>query len=111
MYHGYTVIDAHAHIFPDKIAERATDGISQFYDLPMSHQGSMGQLLDSGDRAGMDGYLVCSTATNPAQTEAINSFIGAPKEKSVPEWCHSGACHCHRQKFPLPDGGGCLWHK
>lgn len=77
MYHGYTVIDAHAHIFPDKIAERATDGISQFYDLPMSHQGSMGQLLDSGDRAGMDRYLVCSTATNPAQTEAINSFIGA----------------------------------
>lgn len=77
MYNGYTVIDAHAHIFPDKIAEKATDGISQFYDLPMSHQGSMGELLASGDKAGLDGYLVCSTATHPAQTEAINSFIGA----------------------------------
>ncbi len=77
MYHGYTVVDAHAHIFPDKIAERATEGISEFYNLPMSHQGSMGQLLESGDRAGMDGYLVCSTATHPAQAEAINAFISA----------------------------------
>ncbi|MBQ8688434.1 MAG: amidohydrolase family protein [Ruminococcus sp.] len=75
MYHGYTVVDAHAHIFPDKIAERATDSISQFYDLPMSHQGSMGELLESGDRAGIDGYLVCSTATHPEQAAAINSYI------------------------------------
>lgn len=75
MYQGYTVVDAHAHIFPDKIAERATDGISQFYDLPMSHQGSIGELLESGDKAGIDGYLVCSTATHPAQAEAINSYI------------------------------------
>lgn len=77
MYNGYTVVDAHAHIFPDKIAERATEGISHFYDLPMRHQGSMEQLLASGDPAGIDGYLVCSTATTPAQTEAINNYIGA----------------------------------
>ena len=77
MYNGYTVVDAHAHIFPDKIAERATDGISQFYDLPMSHQGSIGELLASGDPAGIDGYLVCSVATHPAQTEAINNYIHA----------------------------------
>ena len=77
MYNGYTVVDAHAHIFPDKIAERATDGISQFYDLPVSHQGSIGELLASGDPAGIDGYLVCSVATHPAQTEAINNYIHA----------------------------------
>ncbi len=75
MYRGYTVVDAHAHIFPDKIAERATEGISHFYDLPMSHQGSIHELFESGDRAGIDGYLVCSTATQPAQAEAINNYI------------------------------------
>ena len=29
------IIDAHAHIFPDKIASRAADGISSFYDIPV----------------------------------------------------------------------------
>ncbi len=75
MYQGYTVVDAHAHIFPDKIAERATEGIGQFYDLPMSHQGSMSELLESGNRAEIDGYLVCSPATHPAQAPSINAYI------------------------------------
>ncbi|MDD6268824.1 MAG: amidohydrolase family protein [Oscillospiraceae bacterium] len=75
MFNGYTVVDAHAHIFPDKIADKATEGISNFYNLPMSHKGSMEELLASGDKAGLDGYLVCSTATHPAQSEAINTFI------------------------------------
>ncbi len=75
MYNGYTIVDAHAHIFPDKISERATLGISQFYDIPMCHEGNIAQLLESGDKAAIDGYLVCSVATHPAQTEAINSYI------------------------------------
>lgn len=75
MYHGYTVIDAHAHVFPDKIAEKATDGISEFYDLPMSHQGNIHELFASGDKVGIDGYLVCSAATHPSQAKAINHYI------------------------------------
>lgn len=75
MYRGYTVVDAHAHIFPNKIAEKATYGISQFYNLPMSHQGNVHELFESGDKAGIDGYLVCTAATHPAQAEAINSYI------------------------------------
>lgn len=34
------IIDAHAHIFPDKIASRAADGISSFYDIPVRFDGS-----------------------------------------------------------------------
>jgi len=75
MYNGYTVIDAHAHIFPDKIAGKATDGISEFYDIPMSHQGNVHELFASGDKVGIDGYLVCSAATHPSQTKAINHYI------------------------------------
>lgn len=92
MYNGYTVVDAHAHIFPDKIAERATEGISHFYDLPMRHQGSMEQLLASGDPAGIDGYLVCSTATHPAQAEAINNYIGCVL-KEYPQCVGFAALH------------------
>ena len=32
------IIDAHAHIFPDKIAQKATDNIGSFYDLYMNFQ-------------------------------------------------------------------------
>ena len=38
MKNGYTIFDAHAHVFPNKIAERATSSISVFYDdMPMLH--------------------------------------------------------------------------
>lgn len=33
------IIDAHAHIFPDKIAQKATDNIGSFYDLYMNFDG------------------------------------------------------------------------
>ena len=60
MVEGYSIIDAHAHIFPDKIAEKATTGISKFYGLPMYHQtGSVKELLQSGKEDGVDGFLVC----------------------------------------------------
>lgn len=76
MKNGYTIFDAHAHVFPNKIAERATSSISVFYDdMPMQHIGSMEQLLKSGANAGIDGYLICSTATNVAQVQAINQFL------------------------------------
>ena len=39
MKNGYTIFDAHAHVFPNKIAERATSSISVFYDdMPMQQR-------------------------------------------------------------------------
>ena len=73
--HNYTIIDAHAHIFPAKIAEKATLNIGHFYDIPMSHIGASETLLDKGARINVARYLVCSTATRPAQVEHINTFI------------------------------------
>lgn len=69
------IIDAHAHIFPEKIAQKAVASIGQFYDIPMGHQGLSQSLLDSGSRIGVSRYLVCSTATTPAQVTSINDFI------------------------------------
>ena len=73
--HNYTIIDAHAHIFPAKIAEKATQNIGHFYDIPMCHTGSADILLEKGARIHIARYLVCSTATRPAQVEHINTFI------------------------------------
>ena len=72
---AYRIIDAHAHIFPEKIAQKATKSIGDFYDLPMDWIGSSEQLIKSGEKIGVRYYLVCSTATKPKQVESINEFI------------------------------------
>ena len=40
------IIDTHAHIFPDKIAQKAVKSISDFYDgTVMTHIGSSEELI------------------------------------------------------------------
>ncbi len=92
MKDGYTIIDAHAHIFPDKIAEKATAGISQFYDLPMAYQGTIAELIQNGFDAGVDGFLVCSVATTVSQVNAINLFL-ASCASAYPMCVPFGALH------------------
>lgn len=71
----FEIIDAHTHIFPDKISEKATVNIGRFYDIPMSCIGDSKRLLEAGDEIGTSRYLVCSTATSAAQVVSINDFI------------------------------------
>lgn len=75
IYEKYQIIDAHAHIFPEKIAENATVNIGQFYDLPMRNCGMSRKLIESGSKIGVTNYLICSTATAPHQVNSINMFI------------------------------------
>ncbi len=69
------IIDAHAHIFPEKIANKAVQSISDFYETPMKHSGYAESLVKSGNKIGVDNYLVFSTATKAEQVESINNFI------------------------------------
>jgi len=69
------VIDCHTHIFPPKIAEKASESIGHFYDIPMKYDGTLDTLLSIGDKAHIDSYVVHSVATNPSQVEQINNFI------------------------------------
>lgn len=69
------IFDAHCHIFPAKIAAKATGSIGGFYDSPMAELGAPEVLLAEMDRAGIAQALVCSTATKPEQVTAINDFI------------------------------------
>lgn len=88
----YEIIDAHAHIFPEKIAENATINIGNFYDIPMSGCGMSSKLIESGRKIGVSRYLVCSTATSPRQIRSINSFIST--ECTVhPEYFGFGTTH------------------
>ena len=39
------VINSHCHIYPSKIAARAVEGIGDFYDLHMSLNGTVNDLI------------------------------------------------------------------
>ncbi len=70
------IIDAHAHIYPEKIAKKATDTIGTFYDIEMEMPaGTAERLLEDGARAGVGRYVVHSVATTAHQVRSINEFI------------------------------------
>lgn len=77
------IIDGHTHIFPDKIAQKASDSIGDFYKLPMRYDGSVKTLLSIAQQNGIDMQLVHSVATVPEQVASINNFI-ADTVKSHP---------------------------
>ena len=70
------IIDAHAHIYPEKIAAKATDTIGVFYDIKMEMPaGTADRLVEVGQQAGISRYVVHSVATTPRQVRSINEFI------------------------------------
>ena len=71
----YTVTDAHCHIYPEKIAARAVAGTDGFYGINSCCKGTVSDLLEVGDAAGVDRFVVQSVATTPHQVERINEFI------------------------------------
>ena len=76
------IIDAHAHIYPMKIAEKATEVIGEFYDIKMSlPAGTAERLLYDGKEVGISKFVVHSVATKAKQVESINNFITEECEK------------------------------
>ena len=70
------IYDAHAHIFPQKIAEKASRSIGDFYDgAPMFCSALLENLKKHGNLAGIEKFLVCSSAVIPSQVFGINDFI------------------------------------
>ncbi len=76
------IIDAHAHIYPNKIAEKATNAIGKFYDIKMEMPaGTPEQLLEDGLKAGISKFIVHSCATKPEQVRSINEFVKSEIDK------------------------------
>jgi len=93
------IIDAHSHIFPTKIAEKAVGSIGAFYnDIKMAHEGTSEALLASGKAINVSKYLVFSTATRPEQVESINRFIVSECKKHD-EFLGLGTMHLDYEDF------------
>jgi hypothetical protein len=70
------VIDAHCHIYPPKIAERATKGVGDFYSIPMANtNGTAERLLEVCEGTPIERNIVHSVATSAKQVQSINDFI------------------------------------
>ncbi|MBQ2764097.1 MAG: amidohydrolase [Firmicutes bacterium] len=93
------IIDAHCHIFPDKLANKATKAIGDFYDIEMFSPASSAALLTAGAAIGTSLYMVSSAATTPEQTYSINDFISG-QCKLHPEFFGLAAMH-----YQIPDVG------
>ena len=91
------IADSHSHIFPAPLAEKATQSISQFYEIPMTNVASAEVLLQQEKEAGIEVTLVCNSAVSASQVPSINRFI-AEECKAHPEFIGLGSV------FPGMDG-------
>jgi hypothetical protein len=46
------IIDFHTHVFPDALAQKASDNIGKFYDIPTQFDGTLETLFRLGAAAG-----------------------------------------------------------
>lgn len=75
------IIDAHTHVYPEKIAKKATQAIGVFYDIEMEMpSGTTDRLIEDGKNAGISRYVVHSVATTAHQVRSINEFIKRESE-------------------------------
>lgn len=89
----YRIIDSHCHIYPDKIAQKASDATADFYGLSLSMDGKISTLLEHGEKAGIDHFIVQSVATTPKQVSSINKFIAASVAASGGRFTGLGTLH------------------
>ena len=94
------VIDMHTHIFPDKVAEKATVATAQYFDLPEppNHHGKVKELADVLAEAGVEYAMVFSAATTAHQVESIHRFIYEQCRK-YPQFIPCGTLHAEYENY------------
>lgn len=88
-----TIIDVHAHIYPDAIAQRAANAIGVFYDIPMHLDGTVQELITHSDKAGIGQSWVHSAAVTPNRVKAVNDFIISEAQKHADRFVGFGTMH------------------
>ena len=69
-------IDIHTHIYPDKIAKKATDSVRDFYQIEGSNMdGTVDMLLRRGMEAGIERFVVLPVSNTPGRVRSINTFL------------------------------------
>ena len=70
-------IDFHTHIFPDHVADRAVQSLTEAYDVKPEGAATVAGLLATMEQAGVDRAVVCPVATRPDQVTSVNRWVSA----------------------------------
>lgn len=87
------IIDTHCHIYPDKIALKASKNMSDFYSIRCNYDGTLSKLIELERAAGIDHTVVQSVATAPGQVSGINRFLAETVAASGGKFTALGALH------------------
>lgn len=87
------IIDAHCHLYPEKIARKAVESIGAFYHLNMGLDGTYEGLIAAHDAAGITRAVIHSVATSPSQVASINTFIAQKAGESGGRFTGLGTLH------------------
>lgn len=94
------VTDIHAHVFPDPIAGKAAGSIGEFYHMPVRQEGTVGQLLESEQEAGIGHACIHSVALTPHYVDSINRFIADTVRQNPDSLTGFGAIHPDCEDIP-----------
>ena len=101
MRNHHFIIDAHCHIFPDKIAERAAENIGAFYKIPVAAPATVQNMLALMEQQGIDLAIVSSSAMNPQQVSKVNEFILQSAQDHPDKIVPVGTLHPHCSEAEL----------
>ena len=71
------ITDIHAHVFPDRLADKAAHSIGDFYGTPMYSAASVDRLLAEDGEADISYSVICNSAVTPHQVHDVNNFLAA----------------------------------
>ncbi len=87
------IIDFHTHIFPDKIAARSIEALSQVSGVKAATDGTLNGLLASMDKSGVDLSVIMPVVTKPSQFETVNTFAAKVNEQYAGRLISFGGIH------------------
>ncbi len=71
------IIDAHTHVFPEKVVDKAMAALEAAYGTRPPLRPTVDDLLAHMDQTGVDAAVICPVATNPDQVRSINRWMAS----------------------------------
>lgn len=87
------IFDIHCHVYPEKIASKASAAIGKFYDIDMNFDGSFKSLKNDLAKTETAVAAIHSAATTPSQVSAINKFISECVKSEPDRFIGFGTLH------------------
>ncbi len=86
------IIDAHTHIFPDDLADKAVASLHAVYGADPVRSPTAAGLLAEMDASGVERSVIAPVSTKPSQVRSINDFVtGLGEPRIIPY----GSIHPH----------------